>query len=319
MKRSILFLIVLACLFSIHTSFAQQKGNQSQVGVLFLDDFSMGPKPDWKQVSGHWTMANGMYTVEEIEDDGLYLTFLDKEMGTDFVLTLDAKPGHTGTYYNEAIICPRILNEEDGVCLRIASKYGAFVRAGWSIRRKVKIAPKYGIFVKGGWSVREKGEWGELMGMIQMDTPTGKIVHIKIEVKDNTFTAYFDGTQMSQVYDASLSSGLIGVGQWYEHWNWENQRVGFDNLRVTTLEYAKTLEDKQSLKAAKATKGDTERSTRFSPESAPSAQKALNAASKAERAAIRAEQAAKAAQYSSQRAESMAKKAEDISERITAK
>lgn len=318
MKKSILFLIILACIFSIHTSFAQQTEDQSQVGVLFFDDFKTGPKPDWKQVSGNWTMANGMYTVEEIEEDGLYFASLDKEIGNDFVLFLYVKPGHTGIYYNEAIICPRMLSGEDGVCLRIASKYGAFVRAGWSIRKKGRIAPKYGVFVKGGWSVSKKGEWGELMGMIQMDTPTGKIVHIKIEVKDNRFTAYFDGSQISQVYDASLSSGLIGVGQWYENWNWENQRVGFDNLKVTTLEYAKTLEDKRSLKAAEVSKGDMEKSAGDTL-SAASARKALSAASKAERAALRAEQAAKAAQYSSQRAESMAKKAEDISDRITAK
>ena len=299
MKRSLLFLIVLACIFSIHTSFAQQKEEQSQGGALFFDDFSTGPKPDWKQVSGNWTMANGMYTVAKIEENGLYFTILDKEMGTDFVLFLDAKPGHTGSFYNEAIVCPRMLSAEDGVCLRIASKFGAFVRAGWSVRKN--------------------GKWGELMGMIQMDTPTGKIVHIRIEAKNNTFTAYLDGSQISQVYDASLSSGLIGVGQWYEGWNWENHRVGFDNLRITTLEYAKTLKDKPSLKATEASKGDIERSAGYTSEAAATARKALNAASKAERAAVRAEQAAKAAQYSSKRAESMAKKAEVISERITAK
>ncbi|MBW1887704.1 MAG: hypothetical protein JRI52_05050 [Deltaproteobacteria bacterium] len=319
MKRSLLFLIVLACIFSIHTSFAQQTEDQSQVGALFFDDFNTGPKPDWKQVSGNWTMANGMYTVAKIEENGLYFTFLDKEMGTDFVLFLDAKPGHTGSFYNEAIICPRMLSAEDGVCLRIASKYGAFVRAGWSVRKKVRITSKYGVFVRTGLNVRKKGEWGELMGMIQMDTPTGKIVNIKIEVKDNRFTAYLDGSQISQVYDASLSSGLIGVGQWYEGWNWENHRVGFDNLRVTTLEYAQALKDKPSLKEAEASKRDIERSTGYTSEAAATARKALNAASKAERAAVRAEQAAKAAQYSSKRAESMAKKAEVISERITAK
>ena len=299
MKRSLLFSIVFLCVFSITTSFAQQKQEQSQDGVLFFDNFSAGPKPDWKQVSGNWTMANGMYTVEKIEDNGLYFTFVDKEMGTDFVLTLDAKPGHTGSDYNEAIICPRMLSLEDGVCLRIASKYGAFVRAGWSVRRN--------------------GKWGELMGMIQMDTPTGKTVNIKIEVKENTFTAYLDGSQMSQVYDASLSSGLIGVGQWYEGWNWEHQRVGFDNLRVTTLEYAQALKDKPSLKEAEASKGDIEKSAGYTSEAAASEQKALNAASRAENAAARAEQATRAAQHSSQRAESMAKKCEDISDRITAK
>jgi len=319
MKRSLLFLIVLACIFSIHTSFAQQTEDQSQVGALFFDDFSTGPNPDWKPISGQWTMANGMYTVAKVEEEGLYLTFLDKEMETDFVIFLDAKPGHTGSFYNEAIICPRILSAEDGVCLRIASKYGAFFRAGWSVRKKARIAPKYGAILRTGKSVRTKGEWGELMGMIQMDAPTGKIVNIKIVVKDNRFTAYLDGSQVSQVYDASLSSGLIGVGQWYEGWNWENQRVGFDNLRVTTLEYAQAFKDKPSLKEAKASKGDIERSAGYTSEAAATARKALNAASKAERAALRAEQAAKAAQHSSKRAESMAKKTEDISERITAK
>ena len=318
MKRSLLFLVVFACIFSIHTSFAQQTEDQSQVGTLFFDDFSTGPKPDWQQVSGNWTMANGMYTVEDIEEDSLYFAFLDKEMGPDFVLFVDAEPGHTGIYYNEAIICPRMLSDEEGVCLRIASKYGAFVRAGWSVRKKVKVDTKYWGLLKKKKGVSTKGEWGELMGMVQMDTPTGKMVNIKIEVKDNRFTAYLDGSQITQVYKASLSSGVIGVGQWYENWNWENQRVGFDNLRITTLEYAKTLEDNQSLKAAGASKGDMEKSDGDTI-SAASAQKALNAASKAERAALRAEQAAKSAQHSSKRAESMAKKAEDISEKITAK
>jgi len=319
MKRSLLFLIILACIFSIHTSFAQQKEDQPQVGVLFFDDFSTGPKPDWKQVSGNWTMANGMYTVSKIEEDDLYLSFLDKEMGSDFALFLDAKPGHTGIYYNEAIICPRVLSDEEGVCLRIASKYGAFVRAGWSVRKKVKMAQKYGGLFKKGKSVPTEGEWGELMGMVQMDTPTGKIVNIKIEVKDNRFTAYLDGSQISQMYDASLSSGLIGVGQWYESWNWENERVGFDNLRITTLEYAQALNDKPSLKNAKTSKGEMEKSAGDTSEATATARKALNAASRAEKAAFRAEQAAKAAQYSSRRAESMAKKTEGISERITAK
>ncbi|MCI5190497.1 MAG: hypothetical protein D3905_12070 [Candidatus Electrothrix sp. AS4_5] len=94
------------------TSTTKKKGtvakqSQDSTSGPFSDDFNMGPKPDWKPISGNWTMANGKYTVVDIQKNGLYHTFLKDKKWENFILSIDVTPGSTSNYSYRAIICPR--------------------------------------------------------------------------------------------------------------------------------------------------------------------------------------------------------------------
>ena len=188
----------------------------------FFDDFDKGPKPDWKPVIGDWTMSNGMYTVLNIQDQGDYVTALENKDWTNFVLTIDVSPGATEASSSNsadrwitARICPRRTDRKNAVCFWIASKNFQFRQAGW-------------------FTIKN-GQGSETVSVVEMETPSNKIVQIKIEVKNNVFTAYLDGTQLNQIYDSTFPSGSISLGQRYETWYGPKRRVAFDNLKVTPL------------------------------------------------------------------------------------
>lgn len=195
---------------------------EKEKAAEFFDNFDKGPNPNWRAIYGNWTMANGMYTVMTIESDKEYATLLDGKVWTNFVLTVDVKPGDTyGSYHSpryryHASVCPRMLSEKDMVCFQLFGDSQKF----------------YGV----RWYTKKNGEFSDYVGEVGKETSEGKIVHVKIEVQDNVFTADLDGSQISQFYDSTFSSSSIGLGQWYDGWSGAKVRVAFDNLKITPLE-----------------------------------------------------------------------------------
>lgn len=193
----------------------QPEAGKTSAESEFFDDFDKGPKPDWKPINGDWTMANGMYTVTTIEAEKSYATMLDGKKWTNFVLTVDAKPGLIGSSWYNGSICPRMVSEKDMVCFNLFGRYHRF----FGVR----------------WFTVKNGTVSEMVGMVEKETSEGKMVNIKIEVKDNVFKADLDGSPISQFYDTTFSSGSIGFRQVYDWWGDQKIRIAFDNLKVTPL------------------------------------------------------------------------------------
>ena len=305
MKKDVLILVSLLCTLSISPAFAQPPGASSDSKPYFFDNFDKGPKPDWNPADGNWTMISGAYTLADITNRYLYFSILEKRNWNDLVLTADVRPGHTGSFTNEAIIFPRItppVKKSEGTRTTEigVGGIGFFLDA------------KYGGFVKAGWGRVTNGVWADPYEVVKVKKIPGESIHVRIEVKGNLYSAYVNDTLVSQIDDESYPSGMIGIGQWYDHWFIENRKIAFDNIWVGPPQYAaaisppkKPVQGPPSHKAAETTGPDDH-------DAARSAKRADDAAFKAEKAAFRAEQAARAAQDAARKAEGKAKKVEGM-------
>lgn len=193
---------------------AQAKKDKSGNSGAFADDFNAGPKPDWKPISGNWTMSNGQYTVTDIKDNESYLTFLEGKNWRNLSLDIDVTPGYNSGSDHRLNICPRMISPKERICFGMFSEYNKFKGAYWLILKE---------------------GMGEPVSWVSMDTSEGQSVHVKIEVKNGVFTAYANGAQINQVYDASYPSGSAGLAQWYEYWTDQKIRMTFDNLEIKPL------------------------------------------------------------------------------------
>jgi hypothetical protein len=294
MRKPLLYLLLVVCLLSASKAVARQEGQGAPAAAVLSYDFDSGPDRDWRPLSGIWTMIDGAYTVGSIEDDALYLSTLKRSTPADLVLTTDIHPGNCGGFSSEALVFLRMSDKNNGFCFWMDARYGSFYKAGWGTLKK--------------------GRWEELKGVARIKTPMGKAVRVKIEKKGDLFRASVDGREISRVYDASTTSGDLGIGQVYAHWFVENPRMAFNNLHVRPLDY-----DFPSVQGRGPVKATEEPSQPAVSKVEAGAPEAKEAAFRAERSAQRAEQAAKAAQDAARRSESMAGKAEGIMERVTAK
>ncbi len=193
---------------------AQEKG---EISGAFSDDFNAGPKPDWKPISGNWTMSNGQYIISDINIKETYLTFLEGKSWRNLSMDIDVTPGDatasSGSF--KLNICPRIISQTERVCFGMNSGDNKFEEAYWLIIKE--------------------GMKGEPIGRVEIETSSGQSVHVKIEVKNGVFTAYVNGAKVSQIYDISYPSGSVGIGQWYGWWGNEKIRMGFDNVEIKPL------------------------------------------------------------------------------------
>ena len=195
------------------------KKSQGDVSGSFFDDFNMGPKPDWKPITGNWTMANGQYTVTDIRGDETYTTLLEGKKWRNFIMELNVTPGHVSaagfSRFCAAVICPRMLSSQEKICFGISGSDHRFSKAYWFI-------------------VNDR-ESGEMVSSVPIEPPAGQAARIKIEVKDGVFTSYVNDAQTNQIYDAAFPSGTIGLSQWYKDWSGPRIRIAFDNIKITPL------------------------------------------------------------------------------------
>ncbi|MFH1491005.1 MAG: hypothetical protein ABII06_19030, partial [Pseudomonadota bacterium] len=213
MKRHLMIFVTILTVFTFSVSFAQQAEGEGAQDGAYAYHFNGGPKPEWEPVFGEWTMLNGKYTLKDIQDDKFYAAVLNKPLWPDLMLSVDVTPGQNGGHISEAIIFPRMSGPDNGVCFWLEAKYGAFQKAGWKVYRD--------------------GMWGQPNEVIKVRTGTGKTVQVRIDVKDNIYTAYVDGSKISQIYDDTFkSSSFAALGQWYEHRYVEDPVISFDNFLV---------------------------------------------------------------------------------------
>jgi len=298
MKKHVLLVVSLFFILSISTALAQPSEETSEPKPYFFDNFDIGPKPDWNPVDGNWTMISGVYTLADIKDNYQYVTILETKNWGDLVLTADIRPGHTGGFLNEAIIFPRITppvkKSEGNRTTEIGvDGMGFFVDV------------KYGGFVKAGWGKVTNGEWSDPFEVVKVKKIPGEIIHVRIHVEGDIYSAYVNGTFVSRINDDSYPSGMIGIGQWYEHWYLENRKIAFDNIWVGPPQYA------AAVAAPKKTGPPPDRAVKKE-DDYKAVKKADNAAARAEKAAFQAEQASRAAQEAARQAEGKAKKVEGM-------
>ncbi|MDU9048873.1 MAG: FlgO family outer membrane protein [Candidatus Electrothrix sp. Rat3] len=190
---------------------------QSGTSGTFFDDFNTGPKSDWKSISGDWTMANGKYTVTNINSKTTYATLLKGKKWKNFIFTADITPGytHNPTYY--AFVCPREVTPQEKVCFGMAGNVYDFNKFYWVISKD--------------------GNNGEPVGRVEIKTSKKQEVRVKIEVMNGVFTAYINDMKASQVYDTTYSYGSISLMQHYKDWDGgdEEFRIAFDNIKITPL------------------------------------------------------------------------------------
>lgn len=301
MKKRVLLVFSLFFILSISPALTQASEEQSDPKPYFFDNFDKGPKTDWNPVDGNWTMVSGVYTLADIKDNYLYFTILETKNWGDLVLTADIRPGHTGGFVNEAIIFPRItppVKKSEGTRTTEigVGGIGFFVDV------------KYGGFVKAGWGKVTNGAWSDPFEVVKVKKIPGEIIHVRIHVEGNIYSAYVNGTFVSRINDDSYPSGMVGIGQWYEHWYVENRKIAFDNIWVGPPQYA------AAVSASKKTSPPPDRAIEKEDDggAAKSAERAGDAASRAEKAAFRAEQASRAAQDAARQAEGKAKKVEGM-------
>ncbi|MCI5193648.1 MAG: hypothetical protein D3915_11070 [Candidatus Electrothrix sp. AU1_5] len=181
----------------------------------FSDDFNKGPKPDWKPVTGNWTMANGRYTVIDINPQEIYLTSLEGKKWNNLMLEVEVTPGYinnNGIYsFN---ICPRMANSQDRVCFGMSGNSNKLDKAYWLIFNDGTISG---------------------IGEVSIETSKGQSVHVRIEIKDGVFTSYVNGTKTNQIYNTVYPSGSVGLSQSYQYWDGSNIRTAFDNIKITPL------------------------------------------------------------------------------------
>lgn len=299
MKKRVLLVFSLFFILAISPALTQASEEKSDPKPYFFDDFDIGPKPDWNPVDGNWTMITGVYTLADIKDDYLYATILETRNWGDLVLTADIRPGHTGGFLNEAIIFPRITppvkKSEGNRTTEIGvGGIGFFVDV------------RYGGFIKAGWGMVTNGAWANPFEVVKVKKRPGEIIHVRIQVEGDIYTAYVNGTFVSRITDDSYPSGMVGMGQWYEHFYVENQKIAFDNIWVGPPQYA------AAVSAPKTSPPPDKAVEKEGGGGAANAERASDAASRAEKAAFRAEQASKAAQDAARQAEGKAKKVEGM-------
>ncbi len=183
--------------------------------LIFKDNFDSEPKKEWSPSNGNWTMVNGMYSVENVEEDIEYNTFIKEKSWSEFSLKVDIKPGNVSYDKYYAIIYLRRSGNGDCVCFGIGGKEGSFDEIGWFLYRN--------------------GKPGEPFGRVNIKTSKDETVNIKIRVKGNVYTAYLNNSQIGQISDSSFSSGSVGLGCGYEDWRDPKVRVAFDNLEILPL------------------------------------------------------------------------------------
>lgn len=300
MKKHVLLVVSLFFILSISPAPAPASEVTSDPTPYFFDDFDKGPKPDWNSLEGNWAMVSGAYTLADIQDNYLYFTILETRNWADLVLTADLRPGHTGSFVNEAIIFPRITppvrKSEGSRTTEIGvGGIGFFVDA------------KYGGFVKAGWGKITDGKWSDPLEVVKVKKLPGETIQVRIHVEGNIYSAYVNGTLVSRFNDDGYPSGMVGIGQWYEHWYIENRKIAFDNVWVGPPQYAAAISAPQ-----KPPMGPPPEKAVAKEDDTAAAKRADDAASRAEKAAFRAEQASKAAQDAARKAEGKAKQAKDL-------
>lgn len=179
----------------------------------FFDDFTKVLDSNWESVWGDWIMANGRFTVANIQSKQPYSVILKSKkwknlkMSVKVMLTNDDKT---------AYVCPRAESSIRTLCFFLKSSLSRGVyNAGWVAKRRGKITNTFGV--------------------VDVDFRTNRFLKIDIEVKGNLYTTFIDGNYVSEFVNGDYDQGGIGLGQWQNNGNYDAAPIQFSEVKVTPI------------------------------------------------------------------------------------
>jgi len=181
------------------------------VATIFEDPFEPTESPLWKPFSGDWSASGGVYDTSS--GFGGY-TYLPLTL-TDFAVEVDVN-----------------LLQDGGIWLRSAPNVDGEVGA-------------FGVLlVTGGlggygnglyWHIDDGEGLDPILNLNEELYLNGTDVHLRVEVRGNTFSAFVDGRQtpatvlqLDPVHAAMFAGGFVGLKD-------NSSTQNFDNLRIETL------------------------------------------------------------------------------------
>jgi len=180
--------------------------------ILFFDDFTEKARPEWtfKTVgpNGRWTAWNGWYTVLDVPEWLPMQTFVGGSWWKNYMVDLDVRFEHSNEPRNNVAIFVRVQDEHNMM--------GFFLQPSG----------------KSGFKIQQKGVWGDLLESV--DTPGFNNAHIRVIVKDHTYTALLNEQTLVTFEDKrrTFAQGYTGLQMAVLGNRW----VYFDNFQVKSLD-----------------------------------------------------------------------------------
>lgn len=228
--RGRLLLAVLAVVLALPVvGGATQEPQESK--VVFFDNFDTTPKPEWEPAVGTWSTISGQYTIsKDIGSSKVFGSLVDFQSPlTQYVIEVDVNfgaTGSTGIYGGqgqaEAYIFARAQDIDNGIVLALIGRAAAIEAVQWR--------------------VRQQGEWAKESQKVSTQVKSGEIAHVRVEIQGATYRAILNRQEITSFSNSSFTNATkIGVGLWYQSWNFiEGKRTTFDNFKLESTE-AKTI------------------------------------------------------------------------------
>lgn len=198
--------------------------------TVFFDNFDTTPKPEWEPAVGTWATISGQYTISKDVGSGtVFGSLVDFQSPlTQYAIEVDVNFGSTGStgIYGgqgqvEAYIFARAQDVDNGIVLALIGRAAAVEAIQWR--------------------VRQQGEWAGESQKVSVQVKSGEVAHVRVEIQGTTYRAILNGQEITSFSNSSLTNATkIGVGLWYQSWNFiEGKRTTFDNFKLESTE-AKT-------------------------------------------------------------------------------
>lgn len=225
MRGRLLFIMPAVGLALLSIGGAAQEPN-----VVFFDNFDTAPNSAWEPVIGNWSVTKGQYTVnKDVEGGKFFGAFVNLQSPLPrYTIETDINFGATGRsgIYGgqgqvEAYIFVKAQDIDNGIVLTLAGRAAEIEAARWR--------------------VRQKGDWVSETQSVNVKIKAGEIAHVRVEIQGSAYRAYLNGGEVTSFSDSSFANATkIGVGLWYQSWNFvEGKSTTFDNFKVESTE-AKT-------------------------------------------------------------------------------
>lgn len=198
--------------------------------TVFFDNFDTTPKPEWEPAVGTWSAISGQYTIgKDIGSGKVFGALVDSQSSlTQYVIEVDVNfgaTGSTGIYggqgQTEAYIFVRAQDIDNGIVLALIGRAATIEAVQWR--------------------VRQQGEWAKESQKVSAQVKPGEVAHVRVEIQGTTYRAILNEQEITSLSNSSFTNATkIGVGFWYQSWNFiEGKRTTFDNFKLESTE-AKT-------------------------------------------------------------------------------
>ncbi len=185
--------------------------------ILFFDDFTGKARPEWRfktvGASGRWGESGGWYTVLNVPDWHPMQTFVGEPWWTNYMIDLDVSFDNSNEGRHVVAIFARVQDEHN--------MFGFFLQPSG----------------KSGFKIQQRGEgWGDFLA--SADTPRFNNAHVRVIVKDHTYTAVLlfpNGQQITVSYEdkrRTFAQGYTGLQAAVKYYYY----VYFDNFQVKSLD-----------------------------------------------------------------------------------